>query len=83
MMVFSLWHPEEIRFAIDLFVEEPFDFEVAHERALKVSLPQTEATVIALEDLIRMKRGTGRAKDAEDVEALVRLDQLSGGAGGS
>lgn len=76
MVVFSLWHPEDYGFAIDLFVDEPFDFEAVYHRALIVELPETRATVIALDDLIQMKRVAGRPKDLEDVEALLRLQQV-------
>lgn len=75
MVVFSLWHPEDHGFAIDLFVEEPFDFDAVYDRAVTVSLPQTQARVISLEDLIQMKRAAGRAKDIQDVEALLILQQ--------
>lgn len=75
MTVFSLWHPEDVGFAIDLFVEEPFDFREVYQRALIAQLPETRVTVIGLEDLIRMKREVGRPKDQEDIEALLRLQQ--------
>jgi len=80
MVVFSLWHPEDSSFVIDIFVEEPFDFNATYSRALVVSLPESQATVIAIEDLIRMKRDTGRPKDLEDVQALLRL-QAAGQSG--
>jgi predicted nucleotidyltransferase len=77
MIVFSLWHPEEYGFAIDLFVEEPFDFEAVYQRALVVQLPTSLATVIGLEDLIQMKRSAARPQDMADVEALLRLQQAA------
>lgn len=73
MVVFSLWRSEDPGFAIDLFVEEPFDFNAVYRRALVVSLPETRATVVAIDDLIQMKRDAGRPKDLEDVQALLRL----------
>ena len=77
MTVFSLWHPEDPAFAIDLFAEEPFDFEAVYRRSLVVCLTETQATVISLEDLIEMKRDAGRPKDEEDVEALVLLNEAT------
>ena len=73
MMVFSLWHPADPSFAIDLFVKEPFDFSMAYDRALRTPIAETSVNVVALEDLIEMKRGTGRSKDAEDIRNLLDL----------
>jgi hypothetical protein len=38
-------------------------------------LEQGQATVVAREDLIAMKRAAGRARDIEDVEALLGLSE--------
>ena len=73
MVVFSLWHPEKPTQKIDLFVEEPFDFEVAYSRASSKSLGATEAPVVSLDDLIEMKRTVGRPQDVADVEVLELL----------
>jgi hypothetical protein len=75
MTVFSLWHPEHPGFAVDLFVQEPFDFEAVYGRALRVPLPGTEATVVSRNDLIEMKRSAGRPRDLDDVSALTGLGE--------
>ena len=77
LQVFSLWHPELPGFEVDLFVEEPFDFDHAWTRRVEVELAGTTATVVGLEDLLALKREAGRARDLEDVavlEALARGD---------
>lgn len=77
LQVFSLWHPELPGFEVDLFVEEPFDFDQAWDRRVDVSLAGTIATVVGLEDLLILKRAAGRARDLDDVavlETLVRDD---------
>jgi hypothetical protein len=38
---------------------------------LRVPLEQGQATVVTREDLIAMKRAAGRARDIEDIEALL------------
>lgn len=73
LVVFSLWHPERQGFQIDLFASEPFDFQEVYERALRVPLERTEATVIAARDLIVLKRQAGRSQDLADIEALEAL----------
>jgi predicted nucleotidyltransferase len=77
LTVFSLWSPENPALEVDVFVEEPFDFRVVRDRAVRVRLESTEVTVISLRDLIDLKRRAGRPRDLEDVEALESID--SGG----
>jgi hypothetical protein len=73
LTVFSLWSPAHPTLEIDLLVSEPFDFETVYARALRVPLESIEATVIALEDLIALKKQVGRPRDQEDVAALEVL----------
>lgn len=80
--VFSLWHPDEPGFLVDLFVEEPFDFEERYRRAAVARLGQDEVRVLAIGDLVEMKRAAGRAQDLADVEALLRLQGPKNGDAG-
>ncbi len=70
LQVFSLWHEALPGFEVDLFVEEPLDFEAAWARRIEVPLEHTVAPVVSLEDLLALKRAAGRALDLEDIEAL-------------
>lgn len=83
MTVFSLWSPAHPTLEIDLFVSEPFEFEAAYSRALRVPLERATATVIALEDLIALKRRAGRPRDQEDIAALEALRDPGTAAEGS
>lgn len=79
MMVFSLWHPENPTQKIDLFVEEPFDFEAVYARASTKSLSTTSVPVVSLDDLMEMKRAAGRPQDVADLETLrILKDRLEG-----
>lgn len=73
LAVFTLWSPAHPTLEINLFVSEPFDFDPVYARALCVPLEKTEATIIALEDLIALKRGVGRPRDLDDIAALESL----------
>jgi hypothetical protein len=73
LTVFSVWNPADPGAEIDLFVREPFDFDAVHRRAVRVALDSTTVTVIALDDLVVLKRQAGRARDLEDIEALTAL----------
>ncbi len=75
LQVFSLWHPELPGFEVDLFVEEPFDFDGAWTRRVEIDLANTTAYVVSLEDLLALKREAGRPRDIEDVAVLEAIQQ--------
>lgn len=75
MTVFSLWHPDQPGFAVDLFLREPFDFQEVYRRALIVPVGGLQATVLSAADLLEMKQSAGRPQDLEDVKALRRLKE--------
>lgn len=61
-------HPET---EVDLFVEAPVDFERAYAQAWKVEIePGIEASFVSREDLIAMKRRSGRPIDVSDIAEL-------------
>ena len=74
MRVFSLWNPNVPTLEVDLFVDEPFDFDTVYARSVKVKLDVTETRIIALDDLIALKQQAGRHQDLADVEALRALE---------
>jgi hypothetical protein len=71
--VFSLWHEDLAGFEVDVFVEEPFNFEQAWEGRADVELEATTVPVAGLDDLLALKRSSGRAVDLEDVAVLEAL----------
>lgn len=73
LTVFSLWSDGAPGLEIDLFVAEPFDFDEVYARALRVPLDSTTASVVSLDDLVRLKRSAGRPIDHADVEALLAI----------
>jgi len=58
---------------LDLIIHLERDNVLRAMRALQVPLERTMATVIALEDLIALKRRAGRPRDQEDIAALEAL----------
>jgi predicted nucleotidyltransferase len=73
LSVFGLWNERDPSLEVDVFVAEPFDFEEAYARAVRVELDSTTATLVSLEDLVRLKLAAGRPLDLADVEALRAL----------
>ncbi len=75
LTVFSLWSPSYLGTEVDLFVEEPFDFEEAWSRRLDAVLDDgTTVHVVGMDDLRSLKQTTGRPKDLDDIE---KLDQIA------
>ncbi|EIT71379.1 MULTISPECIES: nucleotidyl transferase AbiEii/AbiGii toxin family protein [Hydrocarboniphaga] len=65
---FSGEHPET---SVDVFVYEPFDFEVEFETAMRGELlPGLPVRFVCIPTLIAMKRQAGRARDLDDIQHL-------------
>src|SRR2546430_12891293 len=73
MTVFGLWSDRFPGLEVDLFASEPLDFDAAYARAVRVQLSSTFGTVVALEDLVALKKAAGRPVDFADIEALKAL----------
>ncbi|MDQ3813976.1 MAG: hypothetical protein M3347_08495 [Armatimonadota bacterium] len=71
MVVFSLVSAQHPLTIIDLFVEEPFDFDEAHARvAWQEVVPGLRAPFVAYEDLLDLKQKAGRPQDLLDIYEL-------------
>ncbi|OGQ93126.1 MAG: hypothetical protein A2284_05650 [Deltaproteobacteria bacterium RIFOXYA12_FULL_61_11] len=71
MQVLSFYCEQHRDTAIDVFIEEPFDFSTEYTRAMRGALlPGLEVPFVALETLIRMKEAADRPKDRDDVVHL-------------
>lgn len=73
MVVFSLWDPSGHRPTIDLFTEPPMDFERLWAASESVVLSGQTVRLVALADLIEIKRRSARPRDLEDVARLELL----------
>ena len=74
MQVLNLFSDTHRDTPVDLFVEEPFDFEASFERALVEELAKgVPLRIVDLPTLIAMKRSAGRPKDIDDVAHLERI----------
>jgi hypothetical protein len=73
MLVFSLRDPDDPMRQVDLFTRSPLPFEELWSRSTQVDLEGTSVRVASLEDLITMKRASGRPLDLDDVEVLEAI----------
>jgi len=76
MQVLQLWCDEHRETPIDIFVEEPFDFDEEYGKALIKPLHDAiDIRFVSLPTLIRMKQKAGREQDHIDIEHLsMRLE---------
>jgi predicted nucleotidyltransferase len=82
MQVLSLWDPEHPMRAVDLFVENPVDFDELWNRSETVQLETTRVRIASIPDLIDMKEQAGRPQDVEDIAALREILLTKEGDGG-
>ena len=74
MIVLKLWSDEHQRTPVDIFVYEPFSFDLEASRAQSLEVcPGIAAPVVSLETLLEMKRTAGRPHDLIDIEELQRM----------
>lgn len=76
MVCLKLWSDRFPDLPIDVFIEEPFDFNREKARAMPHTLSGEKVPVVTLGTLLRMKRAAGRSRDLEDVRALGDLYNL-------
>lgn len=73
MRVFSLWKPDEPLVSVDLFVENPLDFDVVLSRSERIPLGPIDVLIASIPDLIELKKLAGRPQDLIDIEKLGKI----------
>jgi predicted nucleotidyltransferase len=73
MLVFQMRSSDPKGTDLDLFVEEPFSFADEYARAVWEDIAGVRVPVICYEELLRLKRNSGRATDLGDIEQLELL----------
>ena len=76
MQVFSLFHPAEPRWVVDLFVDSPIDFPGLYERSVTREIKGVPVSVASIDDLITMKRQAGRDIDQSDILQLQQIKEM-------
>jgi hypothetical protein len=73
MTVLNFWSEQHRDTPVDVFVTEPFDFEIEYDGALVKSLGSIAVRFVSIPSLIRMKEIAGRPQDKIDIEFLRKL----------
>ncbi len=61
---------------VDIIIDSPISYEAAMEHCVYVKIGNLAVPVISIDDLIKIKRKTGRSVDKFDVEELKRVKKL-------
>ena len=75
MIAFSAIHHERPENVVDiiLFYPEGFDFEACYRRKETVRIRAVDVHLACLEDLLELKKDTGREKDRADIQVIEQM----------
>lgn len=75
MKAFNFYEEDGLK-EVDIIIESPVSFEEARKNAVHVRIDDIILPVISIDNLIRMKKNTGRGVDQLDVAELQRIKNL-------
>lgn len=74
MKVLKFWSDEHRETPVDVFIDEPFDFQKAMEESdAQEAGPGVMVRIVSLETLLTMKTEAGRPQDLADIDELNLL----------
>ena len=76
MQVFSFYNPSKPMELVDVFIDEPIDFCKAEKRRVVMKVKEIQIPVVSIEDLVELKKLSGRPQDIADIDALNELKKL-------
>ncbi len=63
---------------VDIIIDSPVSFEEAKKSAVRIKINEMILPIISIDNLIRMKKNTGRSIDKLDIEELRKVKKLKG-----
>jgi len=76
MKVFSLYHKHNNFKVMDIMILTPVPYERAKPNRTTVDVEDIKIHLIGLDDLIKMKKVSGREQDLSDIEAIEKLKKF-------
>ena len=73
MKAFTFINPDWAISEIDVIIESPLEYAKAINNSVKLTVNDVIIPVISIDDLIKMKRETGRKHDQIDIEYLEKI----------
>ena len=77
MKVFSLYHKHTNFKVIDIIILTPVSYEAAKPNRTTVDVKDIKIHLIGLDDLIQMKKVSGREQDLSDIKAIEKLKKFT------
>ncbi len=78
MVVFTWLHPARPYEEVDVFLENLIDFEAACAHKKEVNMGDFTIPLAGIPDLITLKSLSDREQDRSDIEALRKIQRLTG-----
>lgn len=75
MKVFSFFHPQRPINLVDVFVEEPVDYDLIRSDVVKIMSGSVSIPVVSIKNLIKLKEISGRPQDIADIAALKEIEK--------
>lgn len=76
MVVYSFYQVSIPYHQVDIFLENPIDFETAYQAKQIMGVEYLSIPVISLEHLIQLKSLTERKQNKADIEALEKVKKI-------
>lgn len=74
MQVFSFFHPKEAGKLIDVFVDEPINYDEVERDKKIIKAGDLQIPVVSIDHLKRLKQISGRPQDLADIDALEEME---------
>jgi hypothetical protein len=75
MKAFNFYREDELK-EVDIIIESPISFKDAKKTAMNIKAGDIILPVISIDNLIKMKKNTGRNIDKLDIEELRKIKKL-------
>lgn len=78
MKVFSMYHKHNNYKVMDIMILTPVSYEAAKPNRTTVDVEDIKIHLVGLDDLIEMKKLSGREQDLSDIKAIKKLKEFTG-----
>lgn len=75
MKAFNFYKEDELK-EVDIIIESPVSFEEAKKNTMRIKIDDLILPVISIDNLIKMKKNTGRNIDKLDIAELKKVKKL-------
>lgn len=79
MKVFSVYNPRDVLECVDIMLDDYANFDEIYKRRKILSAGNLKISIIALDQLIKMKKEVGRERDKIDMAALQSIRKMNRG----